>query len=284
MNGRQQYDFVVLRYIHDIVSREFVNVGVILSSPSDQNLIGKFQGSFDRVKKIFPDFDKRAFSMSIRAIEHGLDQERNRTQMSLQLSKTTDFASRLRQILPANDSALQWSDIGSGVCEDFSDALDRVFTRYVTRYDKVESRKDKTNILHKKKDDDIWRPVNRQLKAMHLDVKFQKKQIRGETDSIEFDRAYKNGQWYAFEPVSFDLTDTHNIKDKARRWLGHLAAVSAGTNEDLKVYFLTGSPQNPSLHRAYEDALKILECAPFEPEIFSDDVDAYVHQIEEKMQ
>lgn len=283
MNGRQNYDFVVLRYIHDIVSQEFVNVGVILFTPSNQEMKGKFLDSFDRMKRIFPDFNKRSFSMSVKAILNGLDQEKNRTEMSLQLSRTTDLTSRLRQILPADDSALQWSEIGSGVCEDHEEALNQLFSRYVTKYDKVESLKDKTNVLHKKKDDDIWRPVNLKLKSMHLDVKFQKKKIEGKNDSIEFDRAYKNGQWHVFEPVSFDLADTHYIKDKARRWLGHLAAVSEGTKEDLRVYFLTGSPQNPSLNKAYEDAIKILKCAPFKPEIFSDDVDAYIHQIEEKM-
>ena len=135
MSEKKHYDFVVLRYIHDIVSREFVNVGVVLFSPSDQKLVGRFQEKFDRAKKLFPDVDECVFSTSLKAIQLGLDQEMNRTELSLQLSSTTDFTSRLRQILPTDDSALQWSDIGSGVSANFDVALDQLFTRYVSRYD-----------------------------------------------------------------------------------------------------------------------------------------------------
>ena len=135
MSGKTHYDFVVLRYIHDIVSREFVNVGVVLYSPSDQKLVGRFQEKLDRAKKLFPDFDECVFSTSLKAIQLGLDQEMNRTELSLRFSSTTDFTSRLRQILPTDDIALQWSDIGSGVSANFDVALDQLFTRYVSRYD-----------------------------------------------------------------------------------------------------------------------------------------------------
>ena len=283
MNERQHYDYVVLRYMHDIVSREFINVGVIILSPSSQKLMGRFQDRFDRAKMIFPDFDKYAFSRLIKAIRRGLDHEVNRSEMSLHLSKTLDLSSRLRQIMPLDDSSLQWSDIGSGLCIDLDETLDRLYTRFVSQYDTPESHEIRADVVRRRKDDDIWRPVKRKLMEKRLHTKFQKKKITNETDSIEFDRAYKNGQWHVFEAISFDLAATHNIKDKARRWLGHLAAVSDGTTEDLKVYFITGSPQNPSLNEAYKDAIKILRCVPFDTKIFPDDVDACVHQIEEEM-
>ena len=148
MCEKQHYDYVVLRYVHDIVSQEFVNVGVVLFSPSDQRLVGRFQEKFARIKKFFPDFEKRAFSTSLEAIQRGLDHERSRTELSIQLSKTTDFTSRLHQVLPKDDSALQWSNIGSGVSANFDEALDQLFTRFVSRYDKPETVADHKNVAH----------------------------------------------------------------------------------------------------------------------------------------
>ena len=48
------YSFVVLRYMHDVFTREFVNVGVLLHAPGVGFLGFEKLSGMDRVKGMFP--------------------------------------------------------------------------------------------------------------------------------------------------------------------------------------------------------------------------------------
>lgn len=58
--------------------------------------------------------------------------------------------------------------------------------------------------------------------------------------------------WHAYEALSLDLADADGIKDKARRWRGHLDAVFEGKNDpNLELNFILGAPTDPKLISAY---------------------------------
>jgi hypothetical protein len=83
--------------------------------------------------------------------------------------------------------------------------------------------------------------------------------------------------------LSLDLADADGIKDKARRWLGHLAAVADGPSDTFKVYFILGKPQTPTLMAAYENAKAILARAPGGPAIYEEDqIEGLVTEIEDE--
>ena len=87
-----------------------------------------------------------------------------------------------------------------------------------------------------------------------------------------------------YEPLSFDLSDADNIKDKARRWLGHLSAVKNGAVEDVQVHFFVGRPDSAALEPAYRTAVEILRQVPFENDIFEEDqIDDFVNRIEDEV-
>jgi hypothetical protein len=80
-----------------------------------------------------------------------------------------------------------------------------------------------------------------------------------------------------------DLADAEGIKDKARLWLGHLAAVADGPSEPFKVYFLLGAPQDWSLRPAFDTAKAILSKSPFAPSIYDEtQIDDLVSDIEDE--
>jgi hypothetical protein len=87
-----------------------------------------------------------------------------------------------------------------------------------------------------------------------------------------------------YEPLSFDLSDADNIKDKARRWLGHLSAVKIGAVEDVQVHFIVGRPHSAALEPAYRTAVEILRQVPFENDVFEEDqIDDFVNRIEDEV-
>ena len=102
-------------------------------------------------------------------------------------------------------------------------------------------------------------------------------------DSIEFSHSWKNGRIHAYEPLSFDLTDAENIKDKARRWVGHLSTVNIEASDEFKAYFIAGCPSDERLMTAYHAALDILRSAPTSPEVFEEaEVEDLVNSIEDE--
>ena len=273
MTQKKPYSYVVLRYVHDILTGEFVNVGLVVVVPGQPLILTKARKTFGRIKNIFPDLDSDAYKRAIQAIERGMKSvERGLKSEDLFKDEKTagDYA---RIALPLDDSSLQWSPVGAGLTSDPQRTFDQLYQRFITRYDRPSQRG--------RSDEDIWRPVEAKLKEHGVAISLESKRVHGSTDAVDFRHAWKNGRWHVYEPLSFDLSDADNIKDKARRWLGHLSAVKVGVTEDVQVHFLVGRPQSAPLVSAYKNAVKILRQVPFDNRVFEEDeIDEFVHGIE----
>ena len=273
MTEKQAYSYTVLRYAHDVVSGESLNVGVLMHAPKAEFLKVRTRKTVGRLKQAFPDLDRRAFVMSMRAVDRGFAAIAKRATKVTLFDEHTDARCHALKVLPSDDSALQWSPVGTGLTTDPAKTFERLYSRYVAQYD-VKSDK-------RRSDEDIWRPVRDKLTERGIDVPFETKAVVGTQDQIEFERAWKNGQWHAYEALSLDLADAEGIKVKARRWLGHLLAVHDGASEQIELHFLLGRPRDASLTNAYETAKAILEKVPFEKEVLDEnDVDELVASIE----
>ena len=276
MTTKEPYSYVVLRYVHDVLTGEFVNVGLVMAVPGRSLILTKARHTFGRIKNVFPDLDSDAYKRAIHAVERGMRHvERSLKSEGLFKSERTarDYG---RLAVPLDDSSLQWSQVGAGLSADPQQTFDQLYQRFVTRYDRPSQRN--------RTDDDVWRLVSTKLKEREVRIDLQPMRIEGRTDAVEFRHAWKNGRWHVYEPVSFDLADADNIKDKARRWLGHLAAVKDETAEAPQVHFIVGRPHQETLVPAYRRAIEILQRVPFENKVFEEDeIDEMVHRIEDEV-
>ncbi len=188
-----------------------------------------------------------------------------------------DALTLARRAMAADDSALQWSAVGSGLTGDPAATLARLFDRLVLRND------DRTAV-RRRPDEEIWRPIRDRLAERNVHVPFEPKVIAGALDSITFEHAWKNGSWHVYEPVSLDLGDRDGIMDKTHRWLGHLAAVQDGAQEPLKLHFILGAPQDPALASAYDKAVALFRSAALDPEVIREcESDDLVSRIEDEV-
>lgn len=276
MTTKEPFSYVVLRYIHDILTGEFVNVGLVMVVPGRPLILTKARKTFGRIKNMFPDLDSDSYKRAIEAIERGMKAV-DRGLKSEGMFKSEKTAGDYGRIaLPLDDSSLQWSPVGAGLTADPQKTFDQLYHRFVARYDRASERR--------RSDEDVWRPVDAKLKEQGVNVELEPKCIQGSTDAVEFRHAWKNGRWHVYEPLSFDLSDADNIKDKARRWLGHLSAVRRGATEDVQVHFIVGRPQSASLVPAYMNAVEILRQVPFDNDVFEEDqLDEFVNQIEDEL-
>ncbi|OLP45316.1 DUF3037 domain-containing protein [Rhizobium oryziradicis] len=276
MTSKQRYTYTVLRYVHDVVTGEFVNVGVLMYAPRSNFVKICVRTSIGRIKHLFPDLDRQAFLSAVKAAERSIRKISKGLEEGDLLSEFGDAASIARKVLVADDSSLQWSPVSGGVSEDTEKTFDRIYRRYVSRYDAKSP--------NRRSDDEVWRPVRQLLEEKNVPVQFDEKIIAGTSDEIVFKRAWRNGVWHAYEPLSFDLADAEGIKDKARRWRGHLEAVHDGIQSDLKLHFVVGAPQNLALIGAYQNAIRILSEAAFRPEIYEEnEIPQLVSKIEDEV-
>lgn len=276
MSGKLSYTFVVLRYVHDMMTGEFVNVGLVLYVPQTRRLLVRTSTSVARLRAAFPDIQRSAFTGTMRGIERAgkkLAKDAVLDQMFGGGAEVTKFA---RQLVADDDSALQWSPAGGGLTTDPDRTFAKLFDRQVERYN--------TSASQKLTDDEVWRPVRDKLMERHVKVEFVEKVLVGATDEISFKHAWKNGVWHAYEPLSFDLANADSIKEKARRWRGHLDAVRDGGDGQLKLHLVVAAPRHDALLPAYQTALRILERAAFEPQIYDEThVDELVDIIQDEV-
>jgi len=269
----QAYSYVVLRYVHDPVADESVNVGVLVHAPASCFLHARTRTTFGRLRKLFPDLDGEAFKRALRGVEEGVDRLAKEA-ASTPLLPSSDAASLARTVLPDDDSGLRWSRVGTGLTLDPAATLDTLFLRFVARHDKLADRR--------RDDDDVWRFISQKLTAHDVADRFEEKTIRGGADEITLRHAWKNGRWHAVEPVSLDLADADGVKGKARRWLGHLSAVD-GLEQQALVHLVVGRPADVDLAPAYRDALAILRKAPAAEVVEEDEAEAVVTRLADEI-
>ena len=276
MTEKVPYSFTILRYVHDVVAAESLNVGVVVYNSTEGSLLVRTQRSMSRLRQAFPDIDPQGLRGMLASVERGIESlAQELMDAPLLVDRQLDVLKCARRVLPDDDSALQWSTAGWGLTADLTETTDRLFERYVTRHDQTAAQEER-----RRTDDDIRRAFKSKLNELGAKIPFEPKRIRGSQDEITFETAWKNGKWHAYEPVSLDLADEKSIKDKARRWRGHLSAVEAGSTDDVRVHFLVGGPRDESLHAAFENAKTILSGSPFASGIVEDEcTDRFVEQI-----
>lgn len=261
MNELVSYSYTVLRYVHDIVTGEFLNVGVVLYCPELKYLRAKTRKKTARLTHCFKGANASAVKHAIRQLEEEIRGSAKGLDSFFPDKSTTaqDFAFR---VLPHDDSSLQWSQLGAGRTRDPNRELDRLFDRLVARYDSHND--------NRKTESDVWRHFSRALDRRRISANWQKKTIASAADSVTFEHAVKNGRWHCLEPLSFDLIDAESIRNKARRYLGQVSSLS--TAEDpFSVYFLLGEPSDAGMRPQFDQAVRILKSSPVVPvEVFTE--------------
>lgn len=129
MNIRLPYSYVVLRYVHDVVKGEFANVGVVVLAPDAQYLRGRFSSDFRRLRAMFGEIGEAHLVSLLEHLDHVFaDFSPTRLQANQNISQLA------QQVLPADDSSLQWSLPGGGVTGDASATLNHLFQRFIEQH------------------------------------------------------------------------------------------------------------------------------------------------------
>lgn len=139
MNDQYPYTYSVLRYVHDVTSGEFINVGVALYSPKPRYLGALCRPTYGRLSKVFPGMNAEHFQSLMRFIQDRFEERGQRIANKLELPPSSGVLEIAQSILPKDDSSLQWSPAGSGRTEDLGKTLEKLYERMVMRYEERPS-------------------------------------------------------------------------------------------------------------------------------------------------
>jgi len=258
------YTFSVLRYVHDIVTGEFVNIGIVLFAPKGNFLSAICTSKYRRLSGMFGSVNGEHIRSMSKYMQARLEEEGERIQEELlfeQMPKSVRcFAEK---ILPADDSSFQFSEEAGGLTLNPEKTLEELYDRYVERYSQKIVRASRT-------DEEVWRSFKKPLEERRVFANLVSHQIIGKNYDYEFSYGWQNGKWNLYEPVSFDLVEKGKIIDKAHVWFGKATSLAEG-GEPFKLHLLLGAPSNNSLRPDFVKAQNILAKIECEHAVITED-------------
>ena len=241
----KKFQYQIVRYMHDRVTAEFVNVGIVVFQPDTNFLHGRFVSKFSRISQFFSDVNGQYLITALRQFEKEL--EISSTRLSELFTNYATLTEITNSILPKDDSCLVCSDLLFGIDLDPMSALEDLFDRLVNKYIQ-----DVDKELHD--DKTAWRKVYKQyFDKYEITTKLKRHTVQTNHDHIEFDRAWKNGVWKCYQTLALDLKRNDAIKNKVYKWSGILSELE-NSKQKLHVYFLTVSPTaNGTMNKFLEE-------------------------------
>lgn len=243
----KKFQYQIIRYMHDRVTAEFVNVGIVVYQPDINFLQGKFINKFSRISQFFNDVNGLYLISTLKHFENELDIIAHR--LGEIFTHYPSLSEITNSILPKDDSALFSSELMFAIDIDPRSAIDDLFSRLIDKY---------SHETDKESHDDkyVWRKVYKQyFDKYQLTNKLSQHTVTTNHDNIEFDKAWKNGIWNCYQTLSFDLKRTDSIKNKVYKWSGILSELEK-SNQELNLFFLTIQPKkNPSIKKFISDTL-----------------------------
>lgn len=256
---KTRYRFCILRYVHDPVTQEFINIGVAVYAPENGFLRAMCATHYARITRTFTKIDGNRFRQLTRYIQERVNEQGSKmTQLAFEPAGSIEQV--LARVLPPDDSSVQFSPPAVGLSRDLDRTVEELFERYVNRYaaGAESARRD---------DEEVWRTTFREaLLRRHVSAALAPKRIVAPNYEYEFQHAWKNGVWHLYEPVSFDMVDGGSIVDKANRWVGRGMSLNDSA-ERFQIHLLLGEPQDPNLQGVFLKAENILRKMPGKPEL-----------------
>jgi len=100
------YTYTILRYVHDIRTGEFLNVGVVLHVAGASDVLFRTRTTCGRVRSVFPDLDGEVFRDAMSAVRCALSAVTKDAELSGLFGRGHDAASIARRVLPVNALAI----------------------------------------------------------------------------------------------------------------------------------------------------------------------------------
>jgi hypothetical protein len=266
---KMSYTFSIVRYVHEPIAGESLNVGVLLYSPEAAYIDVALEYRYERFSTTFARFDGERYKQVLRYFAAAVAEAQGKISESVlfvrdSVKTLTTAADVARRIWSDPGLSFRFSEPMGGIGEDMPGQLANLFARFVTsQYERPES--------EHLSDDQVW-SIYRPRIPSEVVRNLRPKKFTAPDYSFEFNYAFQNERWHVLQPLSMDYATEARIPEKANRWLG--AAINLEESPeaaDGRFYFLLRPPELKSYQAAYVRAKNILNKMPLKHEFFEED-------------
>jgi len=252
--NKEPYSFCFLRYVHDPLSGEFANIGVLVWAPQSQFLGFEASGRYSRLSNFFGGIEKGDYANLVARLEtrfRKLSHEFEECNSVLPLENRPESAREIAlRVVPHDSAALQWSHSGGGLTTDPEKELQSLYQQHIGRFyvkDRNSGRDERA----------VFKQVYQQaFRAPGVVNHLSEHLVKTALVTHTFPQAWENGVWNVYETLSFDLVKPEQIRAKAYRWESMTRWMKEA--ENLNITYLLGSPGKRN-HAAYDTAKLVLE-------------------------
>jgi len=254
---KKSYSYSVIKYVHDPVADETLNVGVLVYSVESRFIEAKFEHNFERYSQTFANFDSQRYRQVLRNFEAAIEELREELaagDLFRQLPR--DAMSVAVRIWPDAYLSFRAGPALMGLTANLVAVVAELFNRF------VESQYASSRQV-RRSDDEVWSIYRRKLIGTVVQRALKEKTFATDALTITFPYCLKNERWHVLQPISFDYARVSSIAETAAKWLGE-TTVLADNNEvsSAKLYLLLGAPTDKRYSEAYARAKRILEKIP----------------------
>jgi hypothetical protein len=249
----QPFEYAVLRYVHDPVANECLNIGIVVFSRSGKGIFfdSRFEQRYGRLSEAFSGFNGENFRRFVNRIQRHVEHSCSKlNESALFQPGTASLGEMLSEMVPDSGLSFRFGEVCSGITDDPAAELGHLFYRFVTSQCEREQGENRN-------DEAVWNTFKAPLKAHRVLDKLVEKTFTADDFDYTFPHAFKNGKWHVLESASFDYVRADQVKQKATNYLGIGSALSRNS-EIGKMYLLLGKPTRESHLVQYERAKRLL--------------------------
>lgn len=275
------YQYQVLRYLHDHVTGEFVNAGLIFYEPQTRFLRAQVITKAQRLTGFFPGLSAKPILADLRYFAKSINQQAQDIALIPLLGSITfadDLAAITAALIQPNDAGWQLTPVQRGLSHNPEGTCQDLYHRLIGEYQEeaVPARTD---------DEKVWRQSYKEyFDRYHVTEKLQASHIPTSNDDIVFAHTWQNGVLNCLESVTFQLKNPARVKDKAYKWVGRITELKT-SNVPLHLYLLTAAPVDPQLRESVEQIIRAASSAEVQVDfVHEGEADAFARQMRHKME
>lgn len=267
---KKSYSYAVIKYVHDPVADEALNVGVLVYAADSRFVDVRFEYNFERYSQTFANFDSQRYRQVLRNFEATIEELREQLAAGDLFSQLpSDAASVVARVWPDTYLSFRSGPPLRGITPNLVGVVAELFDRF------VESQYASSRQV-RRSDEEVWGTYRRRLLGTVVPRALKEKTFATEALSVTFPYCVKNEKWHILHPISFDYARSTSIADTAAKWLGEATVLA--DNEEMrraKLYLLLGAPSDKRFVEAYARAKRILEKIPIPHSVYEE------HQLNE---
>ncbi len=263
------YQFSLLRYVHNVATEEFVNIGVVMWVPAEKQFLYRLTERYGRLSNFFNGFNSAGYRQMLRELKHRLREAGKK-----ETSHVETISDLLPRIVLIESGCFQWSAAMGGIAVDPAQRLNQLFVEMIERHEDQQTsiRRDEAAVM---------KDVAARFRQHGIATKLNENvEVKGGKYSYKFKYGWQNGKRQMMEPISFDYEDKERVIEKANRWAGRLYNLRQ-PEDDFQMTGIVAPPQDPQLAEAFKQALEMLADAPKVRKLIREDqIESFIPEIE----